>query len=57
VATLNKKKIIFFFYKLKNKRAEQVLPVCGGSNQWEGEGGGERAWEGEYSANTVYTCL
>jgi hypothetical protein len=54
VAILNKQKCL---NKLKNSRAEQVLPGGGGWYQWEDEGSGERAWKGEYSEDIVYTCM
>jgi hypothetical protein len=41
----------FFFIRLENRRAEQVL--SGGWYQWEWGGCGERVKESEYGANTV----
>jgi hypothetical protein len=34
--------LFFSFTKLKNRRAEQVLPSGKGLHQWEGEGVGEK---------------
>jgi hypothetical protein len=54
VAILNKN-VIFFFYKIGEQKAEQVLP--GGLVPVGGVGGEESVWEGDHSTNIVYTCL
>jgi hypothetical protein len=41
----------FFFYKIREQRAEQG----GGRYQWGDDG--ERGLEGEYGAKKVYTCM
>jgi hypothetical protein len=47
----------FFFTKMENRRAEQILSGgVGTSPVGEGEPVG-RGWEGEYGANTVYMCV
>jgi hypothetical protein len=47
-------KMSFFYIKLENKSAEQVVP--GGWYQWVGEDVGNGVG-GEYGANAMYTYM
>jgi hypothetical protein len=47
----------FFFCKIREQEAEQVLSRGKVWHQWEGGGSGKKEKEGEYGAKTVYTCV
>jgi hypothetical protein len=53
---LKQAKMLFFFTKSVNRRAEQVLSGVVGISGSKG-GCGERVWKDEYNANTVYMYM